>query len=422
MGPERFEDLPEWVAVQIIDNEQNPDNWDEIAAYAAEYEVEPEPIEVDCGPRSALRLLGDLQKVPVSGWSDVDRWEYEALDLEVLSEFEMLEYLAVTDRMKNSADAHQNLVLSVIAAKDPTLRRFTQETVGSMLHIAPITAANRLNTAHVLTTELPGTFAATLTGELGPGQARTLVSTVQDFTELRSAEDTSAFAKELENRVLPHIFDTTNRRTRELIERAALRIDPEMGKQRAKTAKAHRDVTVQDCPDGMAAMTHVGPAATIRNLFLKLNAKVEELPADDERTVGQQRSDLLADAILAGLRPESVPADEADTDAPLPKRRPAQDRDGADVQVYVDLATLLGLRDEPGFIDGYGPIDAETARDIAEDPTSTWHRIIFDPETAALLDYGRTTYRPPEAPEAVREAQASALHRPWLPQTRRRLR
>ena len=128
-----------------------------------------------------------------------------------------------------------------------------------MLHIAPITAANRLNTAHVLATELPGTFAATLTGELGPGQARTLVSTVQDFTELRSREDTSAFAKELENRVLPQIFDTTNRRTRELVERAALRIDPEMGKQRAKTAKARRDVTVQDYPDGMAAMTISDP-------------------------------------------------------------------------------------------------------------------------------------------------------------------
>ena len=66
------------------------------------------------------------------------------------------------------------------------------------------------------------------------------------------------------------------------------------------------------------------------------------------------------------------------------------------MQVYVDLLTLLGLRDEPGFIDGYGPIDADTARDIAEDPTSTWHRIIFDPDTAALLDYGRTTYRPPK--------------------------
>ena len=279
MGPERFEDLPEWVAAQIIDNEQNPDDWDEIAAYAAEYELEPEPFEADGGSRSTVKLLGELQMIPVASWSDVDRWEFEALDIGALSEFEVLEYLAVTDRVKNAADAQQNLVLSVIAAKDPTLRRFTQETVGSMLHIAPVTAAKRLNTAHVLTTELPGTFAATLTGELGPGQARTLVSTVQDFTELRSAEDTSAFAKELENRVLPQIFDTTNRRTRELVERAALRIDPEMGKQRAKAAKARRNVTVQDCPDGMAAMTHIGPAATIQNLFLKLNAKVAELSA-----------------------------------------------------------------------------------------------------------------------------------------------
>ena len=101
MGLERFEDLPEWVAAQIIDNEQHPDDWAEIAAYAAEYEVEPEPFEADSGSRSTVKLLGELQMIPVANWSDVDRWEFEALDIGALSEFEVLEYLVVTDRVKN---------------------------------------------------------------------------------------------------------------------------------------------------------------------------------------------------------------------------------------------------------------------------------------------------------------------------------
>jgi len=70
-------------------------------------------------------------------------------------------------------------------------------------------------------------------------------------------------------------------------------------------------------------------------------------------------------------------------------------RTGARVDVTVAASTLLGLDDEPGHLDGYGPVPATTARALAED--GVWRRIVTDPLSGAVLDYGRTRYRPPTA-------------------------
>ncbi len=65
----------------------------------------------------------------------------------------------------------------------------------------------------------------------------------------------------------------------------------------------------------------------------------------------------------------------------------------AAVHVTVPISTLLGLDDRPGELDGYGPITAETARRVAAH--GTWRRLLTDPATGALLDYGTTRYSPP---------------------------
>ena len=58
------------------------------------------------------------------------------------------------------------------------------------------------------------------------------------------------------------------------------------------------------------------------------------------------------------------------------------------------MMTLLGLSEEPATLDGYGPIDAETARTLtAHAPSFT--RILTHPVSSAILDVDRTSYRPP---------------------------
>ncbi len=57
--------------------------------------------------------------------------------------------------------------------------------------------------------------------------------------------------------------------------------------------------------------------------------------------------------------------------------------------------TLAGIDDLPGHLAGYGPITADQARALAAD--GAWRRLLTDPATGVLLDYGHTVYRPPQA-------------------------
>ena len=59
------------------------------------------------------------------------------------------------------------------------------------------------------------------------------------------------------------------------------------------------------------------------------------------------------------------------------------------------FTTLTGVDDQPCELTGYGPIPADMAREIAAD--AVWKRLVTDPLSGALLDHGRTTYRPPTA-------------------------
>ena len=62
----------------------------------------------------------------------------------------------------------------------------------------------------------------------------------------------------------------------------------------------------------------------------------------------------------------------------------------------VGLSTLLGQDNDPGELDGHGPIPAALARRLADDPTGTWRRLVTDP-LGKLIDYGRPVYEPPTA-------------------------
>jgi hypothetical protein len=67
----------------------------------------------------------------------------------------------------------------------------------------------------------------------------------------------------------------------------------------------------------------------------------------------------------------------------------------ANINVTISLETLLGLNEEPGSLEGTEPITAVEARRLAFQAGGTWRRLVTDPLSGALLDYGRTRYTPP---------------------------
>ena len=62
-------------------------------------------------------------------------------------------------------------------------------------------------------------------------------------------------------------------------------------------------------------------------------------------------------------------------------------------QLVIDLATLRGEAEHPCLLDG-SAIPAPMGRELAR-AVRAWRRIVTDPVTGHLLDYGRRTYLPP---------------------------
>ncbi|MDP1876103.1 MAG: HNH endonuclease signature motif containing protein [Actinomycetota bacterium] len=86
------------------------------------------------------------------------------------------------------------------------------------------------------------------------------------------------------------------------------------------------------------------------------------------------------------------------------------------LDVVIDLATLLGLRDDPATLPGSGPIAADEARDLLAtlppDAALTIRRLVADPITGHLLDAGRTRYRIPDPLRAFITARDHACRFP----------
>ncbi|MBD8468568.1 DUF222 domain-containing protein, partial [Plantibacter sp. CFBP 8798] len=104
-------------------------------------------------------------------------------------------------------------------------------------------------------------------------------------------------------------------------------------------------------------------------------AATESRQAGDTRTCAQLQADALAALALTGVTPEDVMSSPV-----LPHPVEVQDHIKPTVQITVPALTMAGVSDAPGMLDGYGPIDPETAARIAVNAPS-FTRILVQPET-----------------------------------------
>ncbi|MET0788858.1 MAG: HNH endonuclease signature motif containing protein, partial [Cellulomonas sp.] len=254
-------------------------------------------------------------------------------------------------------------------------------------------------------------------------------------------------ADAVQGEVLPGAELRTPRQLASDVERAILAISPADAAARHRAARADRRVDrPRRLPDGMAGMWAVLPAESAVEIDTLLEATARTArAAADPRTLDQLRADTLVD-ILTGRAGCTHPVDFARGavatragEAPVPGAGPSGARDDAQgreprppawpgpvettpfggstgacsadeslvdhrpaarvrrpriqVNVTVALSTLLGLDENPAELDGYGPLQAAQARALARG--GVWRRLVTDPTSGAVLDVGRTRYRPP---------------------------
>lgn len=165
------------------------------------------------------------------------------------------------------------------------------------------------------------------------------------------------------------------------VQRAVLAIDPRSAEQRHADAVTDRRVCGRATNDGMGELWALLPLDGLATVLASLDAAAASPLPGDERTSDQRRADALIALAVQQLADPSLSTQQG--------RRPA-------VHLTVAAATLLGLDDAPGELDGYGPVPAGLARAMAVDPTGTMRRLLTD-DTGRLLDYGTEVYRPPQA-------------------------
>lgn len=235
--------------------------------------------------------------------------------------------------------------------------------VGAVLNVTPGRARELIVAGSALRHRLPFTGHALATGRLDLGHFLIAVSR----TALCSPETIADVDAHLAQAIFARPPMARARFT-VMVDAVVAQFDPDALLRRRERAEADRKVSVR--PDrhapGQSRLSASLPMASAAEIDAQLEAMAAQPHTADPRTRDQRR----ADALLAMSRHESrlecrcadCTAAIVDTagDAASKKVRPT-------FHIVANLSTLVGLDDDPGFLDGHGIVDADTMRSLLAD-------------------------------------------------------
>jgi len=228
-------------------------------------------------------------------------------------------------------------------------------------------------------------------GEVSPANARTVsefaASLPDGSTEMFEAFD-SAVATHAD-RLAPARFRSYARKLRE-------RIVADTAAERHEAKVSLRRVVFEPDIDGMAWISAYLSAEIATKAMTLLDAEALRLLAvpGETRTMAQLRADVLGEMITGSSGSGSGGSGSGGSGSGCSV--------AVRVGVLIPMLTLLGQSEMPGSLEGYGPIDAETARRLAGDATSIY-RILTDPVTGAILDIDQPTKHIPNGLRRMRQ-------------------
>ncbi len=295
------------------------------------------------------------------------------------------------------------------------------------------TAGRRVESSRFLAEEIPEALGAAWAGHWAYGHLRVAEKELAEVPrDVRSA---------VLDDVLPHASTDHPRRLTDRLRKSIAHRDAHGVTERTREKSAQRDVGMWTLSDGQSRLAITGPHALICTIHRDVldvarvrKAVVDSSPevfAEEDRRAGAVRVDAVREAmarlsalargaepvhsdvgIHAGNLAGTVHSDlgihagnlagtvHSDPwlapngtipDASAPGSRPR-----ADAAVVIDLATALGMSDEPGFVPGYGWVPASLGREILAD-APRWRRWLLDDRSRRLIEVGTTRYRPSQA-------------------------
>lgn len=202
-----------------------------------------------------------------------------------------------------------------------------------------------------------------------------------DITRQCRAEDILAIDAEISARAA----SMTVSGFRRVVRKTTAKLDSRSPEEKKKARRPQIGARCIPQPDGLLTVAATMPAADGVAYMTELNRRADaSRTPEDDRTHGERQIDVLRGA----LHGTSVPTTDASSAAsPRPSRR-------TELQVVIDWRSLLGLRDDPAELIGHGSIPAVDVRAMLSEPGTVLRRLVTDPVTGVLVDYGTTRYRP----------------------------
>ncbi len=162
--------------------------------------------------------------------------------------------------------------------------------------------------------------------------------------------------------------------------------------ERHRAAHEQRRIELEPARDGMAWLHAFLPAVDASLIKDRLDRVAREGHDDTEaRDRRAHGDDVSADQIRADAARDLLLFGTLDSESAFAA---AVDRVRPSVHVTVPVLTLMGASGEPAQLEGYGPIDDDSARRLAAQAPS-FMRILTHPVSGTVLDVDRTSYRPP---------------------------
>ncbi len=223
-----------------------------------------------------------------------------------------------------------------------------------------------------LLAELPSLAAAMRDGQVRLPHAKVLITELMPLT--------TAVAVDVLAAVLPKVAERTPEQVRGIVRRAVIRVDADAAARRRREALRGRRVFTSPEPDGMALFGAYLTAPDALEAYRLVDERARSF-APDARTADVRRADAVMELLRGGGAGST------------PSRR--------QVDVVVPVAVALGFADEPAELCGYGPIDAELARELITD--AALRKVCVDAATGEVLAVEDTTARP-NGPRELRRA------------------
>ena len=253
--------------------------------------------------------------------------------------------------------------------------------VAATLGMTSGAAQSRVDTARSITEVLPHCQLAMAAGFMGYRQAQLVAEAVANA----GLGQTGIAA--VDARVASRIKGQSWAAFRRTLRRAVLAANPDLVLAEHMKALKERWVVKFDLHDTVMSQLQITMSAVdAQTVWLALDATAMQLQ------FAAKAAGLMDDGIDAYRSDALIAwANHALADPLAPRRHGRRHQ----VQYVIDLPSLLAMADNPAELVGFGPIPAALVRDRAGD--ADWLRLVVEPVTGHLLDYGSVVYRPPTA-------------------------